>query len=309
MSAIQLSDIRIDGGTQSRASIDQQAVADYAEAMAAGDTFPPVVAFFDGAAYWLADGFHRYQAYARAKVVNIPADVRQGTQRDAILFSVSANSSHGLRRTNDDKRRAVLTLLNDPEWAKWSDREIARRCAVDGKTVAGLRPKLSAELPQIERTVSRKGATFQQNIANIGAQPKASPKQEAQAERITSHAEPVVEQTHEPLPADPVEAKLRRTFRALTKDAQEDAYVGLSLDLQDCKVVTAKLKAERDALKAQVKELSSTDSGAVIRRLQQDVVNANNKRWKEGEKTADALKQVHAVKKNLKALEREEIPL
>jgi hypothetical protein len=38
-------------------------------------------------------------------------------ERDAILFSVSANGTHGQRRTNEDKRRAVLCLLNDPEWA------------------------------------------------------------------------------------------------------------------------------------------------------------------------------------------------
>src|SRR4051794_2510026 len=26
------------------------------------------------------------------------------------------------RRTNEDKRRSVMTLLNDPEWAAWGDR-------------------------------------------------------------------------------------------------------------------------------------------------------------------------------------------
>jgi hypothetical protein len=34
-------------------------------------------------------------------------------------------------RTSDGR---VLTLLNDPEWRQWSDREISRRCGVDGKT-------------------------------------------------------------------------------------------------------------------------------------------------------------------------------
>ena len=28
---------------------------------------------------------------------------------------------------NADKRRAVVALLEDPEWSAWSDREIARR--------------------------------------------------------------------------------------------------------------------------------------------------------------------------------------
>jgi hypothetical protein len=58
-----------------------------------------------------------------------------GTQRDAILYSDGANESHGLRRTNEDKRRAVMTLLTndlvriDPDTGQpWSSRQIARRC-------------------------------------------------------------------------------------------------------------------------------------------------------------------------------------
>jgi hypothetical protein len=39
--------------------------------------------------------------------------------------SVSANAPHGLRRTNADKRRAVVRLLEDTEWSQWADREIA----------------------------------------------------------------------------------------------------------------------------------------------------------------------------------------
>src|SRR5690606_32284088 len=119
------------------------------------------------------DGFHRYEAYAAAQVYDVPADIRQGTQRDAILFSVGANASHGLRRTNDDERRAVLTLLNDPEWAAWSDREIARRCGVSHQTVSNIRPSVKNGQMEAERTVTRNGTTYQQNTANIGASSKA----------------------------------------------------------------------------------------------------------------------------------------
>jgi hypothetical protein len=55
---------------------------------------------------------------------------RQFNRRDALLFSVGANAIHGHRRTNEDKRRAVDVLLNDPEWRVWNDSEIARRCGV-----------------------------------------------------------------------------------------------------------------------------------------------------------------------------------
>jgi site-specific DNA-methyltransferase (adenine-specific) len=52
---------------------------------------------------------------------------------------VGANSEHGVRRTNRDKRTAVELLLKDAEWAGKSDRWIAERCGVDHKTVAAIR--------------------------------------------------------------------------------------------------------------------------------------------------------------------------
>src|SRR5262245_56730796 len=39
------------------------------------------------------------------------------------------------------QRHAVNIMLADEEWAQWSDREIARRCAVSQPFVSGLRPK------------------------------------------------------------------------------------------------------------------------------------------------------------------------
>ena len=67
-----------------------------------------------------------------------------------------------------------MALLYDDEWAQWSDREIARRAAVDGKTVARLRAELTAELPQM-RLVERGGTTYTQNTTNIG-KPADTPK-------------------------------------------------------------------------------------------------------------------------------------
>ncbi len=60
-----LESIRIDGNTQSRVELDQAVVAEYAEAMAEGAQFPPLIVFFDGVHRWLGDGFHRLGPHAQ----------------------------------------------------------------------------------------------------------------------------------------------------------------------------------------------------------------------------------------------------
>ena len=163
-----IAQIRRDGGTQPRAALDDETISDYAEAMQAGAQFPPVVVFHDGAAYWLADGFHRVSAAINAALPTISAQVIPGSQRDAILYSIGANATHGLRRTNADKRRAVERLLRDDEWAKWSDREIARRCSVAHPFVGKVRSELSGNVTRYERKVVRDGVEYTMNTAAIG---------------------------------------------------------------------------------------------------------------------------------------------
>jgi hypothetical protein len=137
--------IVISANTQMRViGIDVGTVASYAEDLKAGAIFPPITVYHDGADYHLADGFHRVEAARQIGLENILAAVRHGTSRDAILAACAANATHGLRRTNDDKRRAISAMLTDPEWAKWSDRAIAKACAVDHKSVAKVRRELTA---------------------------------------------------------------------------------------------------------------------------------------------------------------------
>ena len=153
---LELDQIRIDGGTQSRVELNQETVAEYAQAFTAGASFPPVVVFFDGANYWLADGFHRYFGARDAGESAIDAEIITGTQRDAVLYSLKANATHGLRRTNADKRKAVETLLKDAEWATWSDRKIAEVCGVSHELARQVRGAICHPLTDSPtRTVER----------------------------------------------------------------------------------------------------------------------------------------------------------
>lgn len=97
----------ISDGLQTRAAMNEDVVADYAEILAGGGTLPPVKVFFDGQAHFLADGFHRVAAARRAGLAQIAADVEGGTRLLALKYALKANAAHGLRRTNADKRRAL----------------------------------------------------------------------------------------------------------------------------------------------------------------------------------------------------------
>lgn len=129
----------LDEKLQSRTEIDEATVAEYAENIKGGDEFPPVLVYFDGINYYLTDGYHRYHAHKRAEKVSILCDVINGTFRDAVLRATGVNSKHGMRRTHADKRKAVMTLLDDLEWMDWSNAEIARHCSVSPTFVANLR--------------------------------------------------------------------------------------------------------------------------------------------------------------------------
>jgi hypothetical protein len=114
-----------------------------------GLRFPPIILFRDGRDYWLADGFHHVLAARLAGLTEIAAEVCPGSRRDALLLGIATNSTHGLPRSSADKRKSVALLLGDPEWRQWSDREIARRCSLDHRTVNKMRRRASGELPQI----------------------------------------------------------------------------------------------------------------------------------------------------------------
>jgi hypothetical protein len=136
-----------DGGAQMRVEIRVETVNEYANEMLDGAVFPPIVAFDDGADLWLAEGFHRVEAKRKIGHETIMAEIRKGSARDAILYGIGANATHGLRRTQADRRRAVERLLKDPEWARWSDRKIAETAKVDHKTVGTIRRELAGEFP------------------------------------------------------------------------------------------------------------------------------------------------------------------
>jgi len=169
---IEIAKIRIDGGTQPREGIDENVAREYGQEMTDNGigVFDPVTIFYDGKDYWLADGYHRVTGAKMFDVQNLRADIRQGTRRDAILFSTGANGKHGLRRTNADKRRAVMTMLTDEDWSKWSDNRIAQHCNVSQPFVSAIRgsSQTSVTYNDYKSTVRQGSDGRTIDTANIG---------------------------------------------------------------------------------------------------------------------------------------------
>jgi ParB-like nuclease domain len=151
---VALEDIVVDPRTYLRASQHSDVVSSYADAMEEGVGFPPVVLFREGSSLYLADGHLRVRAAKRAGIEALPAVVRPGSIRDAVLFACGANGTHGLPRTNKDKRIAVKALLGDLEWSKLSNNKIASACHVSSVLVGQMRGAVATV------QVTRAGKTY-----------------------------------------------------------------------------------------------------------------------------------------------------
>lgn len=141
----------LDLSLQTRAGTDADTIRTYAEAMADGAQFPDVTVFTDGTRYWLADGFHRVMAAKVNGKAAISADVRKGTEDDAVVFGGTANNKQGKRPTRADVQHFLEMV--------WERREaifggtptggnLAERCGVSRRTGETFVREKLAEMPK-----------------------------------------------------------------------------------------------------------------------------------------------------------------
>ena len=240
---INLDKIVIDAGTQARAKIDEELVVEYTDILKGGTIFDPVTLFYDGTQYFLADGFHRYFANRRAGSPNINAEVIEGTLRDAILFSFSANSKHGRRPNAADRRKAVTTMLMDIEWQEFSDREIARICDVSHPLVSSIRRDLGAV--KKETTYTRDGKQQKMKEKNTTIKPDV--------EEVETYDDDEIETEMQ----DAAVANLRKDYEEL-KDQLTIAQAASSDEIEKEKAasVVADLRAQIRLLEIELKEMT-----------------------------------------------------
>ena len=114
---IPIKDILIDPAMQHR-EVDDDVVRRYASLIKDGVKFPTVYVVTDGTNNYLWDGAHRIAAHLKLGKKYISANVENGSRRDAIYFSFSANKTNAFPRQPGTVKGIIETMLKDEEWAE-----------------------------------------------------------------------------------------------------------------------------------------------------------------------------------------------
>lgn len=166
---INLDKIDIYGGTQTRVATNDDAISSYADEMQAGAVFPPIIVYFDGSKYWLADGFHRFLAAQRNDNATISANVHEGSRTDALKHALGANATNGIYRSNADKRNAAEIALE--EWPELSNGVISELCRISTDLVRRARVDLEKQ-ERIEKREVVTGKDGKQYPSGIDREPR-----------------------------------------------------------------------------------------------------------------------------------------
>jgi uncharacterized ParB-like nuclease family protein len=287
LKSLSINAIRVDGGTQSRVAVDNDIVAEYSAAITDGAAMPPITVMFDGTDYWLVDGFHRLHAAIAAVKTSIQAHVQTGTQREAQLFSFGANGCHGLRRTNEDKRKAVSAMLADAEWMTWTDTVIAGRCAVSSNFVGTVRKSLSSDerVGKVERVFVRKnGTSVKLTVANTRKGKPIGTGTVADPTTVPAPNAP-------PTPAPPTEAE--KQAEQIAADAHGDSDLAMLVDEQTAQIAELQAQvaaATADDLKAEAMKFQRI--AQIATRRQNELMETVNQREAELRRHVNSLRRI-----------------
>lgn len=96
---------------------------------------PPILVHRDS--FRVIDGSHRLRAATLRGAETIDVVYFDGSEQDAFVVAVMANTTHGMPLSIVDRKAAAVRILNS--FPQWSDRVIAKVTGLAAKTVAALR--------------------------------------------------------------------------------------------------------------------------------------------------------------------------
>ena len=253
---MKLTEITVDSSLQGRSKLNQEVIDEYSETIREGGKLPAIKVFRIGSSYYLVDGWHRYFAHKKAGLADIEVDVIDGNMREATLYAIGANDDHGLRRNNEDKRKAVMMLLDDVEWSEWNDSEIAKAARVSRMTVSRIKSSLGIKKDEVK--IIRDGKEIKLNTANIGSKNEqkflgVQPIQEKNFENeITAEMEAIVEE-NETLTRRLAVAAMEATDEE--KGLAEAQLVEMAAQIKTLEATNRSLKSTSDTYMNQVSDL------------------------------------------------------
>lgn len=143
-------DMLRDADSPRLAGIDQ----DHVRALAAcPDRLPPIVVH--RSTMKVVDGMHRLHAARLNGRETVEARYFEGSEREAFLLAVELNMKHGLALTLSDRKKSAMKILES--FPEWSDRAVAVKTGLSGKTVGALRRKYAGQIAQAPLRVGRDG--------------------------------------------------------------------------------------------------------------------------------------------------------
>lgn len=117
--------IDISCGCQQRV-LDAEMVEHYKSLLDDGVTLPPIDVVYDGKMYYPWDGFHRIKCAQDRKEKSIKANVQLGDENKAQWLSFSANSTHGIPRSQKTIRFILEKIFKDKRWAHIQPAKVAK---------------------------------------------------------------------------------------------------------------------------------------------------------------------------------------
>jgi hypothetical protein len=196
--------------------LDEETAQSYADAIRSKARLPPIyVMRYPDGTHVCVDGQTRIRAHAILKRDRIECTIVDGDRLAAVLASAKSNTEHGRPRDADTKKRAVLALRAQPEWADKSVRWIAEAACVS-PTFASEAIKLSTG-GQLPPSKGRDG-----KIRKAPKKPKRKPFDSARAVKTLART---IDQLAKKWPTDaPTEALVELLLsRAAELDKRKQA--------------------------------------------------------------------------------------
>ncbi|MFC7303448.1 ParB N-terminal domain-containing protein [Streptomyces monticola] len=143
-------DALLDGASPRLAGVDENHARLLAESQ---EPLPPILVHRP--TMRVIDGAHRLRAARLKGLESVEVSYFDGTEAEAFLLAVEANIRHGLPLTLADRKESARRVLRSHP--QWSDRAIAVRTGLSGKTVGALRRASALESPDGLKVVARVG--------------------------------------------------------------------------------------------------------------------------------------------------------